>query len=236
MTLDHKCCHSKPEQALLQCSLSESHVLEHAGSGLRLGVMCNVNGVKTVMQNVFAERKDWKKALAIGTAGAVGLGILEDEKGVESLMQNAGNFISQQLGKDEKGVQNMMQNAGKFISQHLGKLSNQSTNSVTQAPHAMTGVISAAGSVLQAAGKNPSQASTMLACLLQLLIEPCYIGQHLCHNPDCTLLHPLSPVAICMCSLYAPCNVFFRAYLYRQCTAALHVAPVVVLDVFAWLA
>jgi hypothetical protein len=216
--------------------------------------MCNVNGVKTVMQNVFAERKDWKKALAIGTAGAVGLGILEDEKGVESLMQNAGNFISQQLGedkkivlnagsfisqqlgKDEKGVQNMMQNAGKFVSQHLGKLSNQSANSVTQAPHAMTGVISAAGSVLQAAGRNPSQASTMLACLLQLLIEPCCIGQHLCHNPDCILLQPLSSVAVCMCCLYAPCNVFFRAYLYRQCTAALHVAPVVVLDVFAWLA
>lgn len=140
--------------------------------------MCNVNGVKTVMQNVFAERKDWKKALAIGTAGAIGLGVLEDEKGVQSLMQNAGSFISQQLGEDKKGLQN----AGQFIAQHLGKLSNQSANSVTQAPHAMTGVISAAGSVLQAAGRDPSQASTTLACPLQLLNAPCCTGQHLCHK------------------------------------------------------
>ncbi|DBB07008.1 TPA: hypothetical protein ACH3X1_011599 [Trebouxia sp. C0004] len=107
------------------------------GNGLRLGVMCNVNGVKTVMQNVFVERKNWKKALVLGSVGAVGLVLGKEEKELEGLMQKAGHFVTHNLGD---------------ISKHFGAITSNPTKVVAQAPKAMSGVISAAGTVLQAAG------------------------------------------------------------------------------------
>ena len=106
--------------------------------GLGLGVMCNLNGVKTVMRNVFAERKDWKKALAIGTAGAVGLVVGQNEDHLQGLMQAGANHLPGLLSKHLPG--------------QLAKLATSSGTAPAAASQIASGAASAAGAAVSVAG------------------------------------------------------------------------------------
>ena len=65
--------------------------------------MCNMNGMALVLQNVFAERKDWKRALAVGAAGAAGLVVGENEQHVQTALDAPKHFWSGVSSQSEPG-------------------------------------------------------------------------------------------------------------------------------------
>lgn len=103
--------------------------------------MCNLNGVKIVMRGMFAERKDWKKAFAMGAAGAAGLVVGQHEDHVQALMQRAALYFPEQLST-------LASNPTAAAAEHGGRV--------------LSGVASAAGALAQAAGMFVKDAG--LAC------------------------------------------------------------------------
>ena len=117
-----------------------------AGSKLGLGVMCNLNGVSTVMRHVFAERKDWKKALAVGTAGAVGLVIGQNEDHLQGLMQAGANHLPGLVANHLSGL------VAKHLPGQLAKLATSSAAAPAAASQLVSGAASAAGAAVSIAG------------------------------------------------------------------------------------